>query len=622
MMKKVLSLVLAAFLALQAGTAVMAETEMESADGFTGSATMVKEGIHRNAKILQGTMMMTIGTDTGYGLADLDGQLITEAIYASSFDVQYGYIGAALAQSATINCNGVLDQKGQVVVPFEYGKVSILSKYFAIGYTLKDADANQFDFESNRGDKYYLIDTVTVYYLPDAGKTTLTLERSHFIEAETGNYASYRSDLCGINIKDRTSGVITTYDAALSAVGNVEKLSDYSLMKAALIIKRDNGRQGLFDAQDNQLVPYDYSRIDENVYEGVAMVNANSRYGLYDTVSGKELLPCDYLSIVRNTLAAADPAHAVRYYSSYNAYIAGGYVKTTKDDVYVYVNLATGEEFNTGYVRNDIDYPYYGATMMIDEKNGKTLVAADGVETTIECKYLFALDNASGFYYRCPDDYTIRDWHGNIVHQLRSTYSSVALTMDGRYFLDDAEDGNSKVLYELSYPANMNKEEKDPEQPGEEAAATETTAADKEGGNSFFEGLFGPSKDPKPEAETVSPAEVETQPAEGTPAEPETVSPAEAEPQEGTPAETVQKVEIANAGAVVTLLKQAQDLLKADAANAISAKALLTSAALLIGEDGQAAAGYVNAAALLLDNGEAMVAPALTLLSTVLQMLQ
>ncbi|MBR4209467.1 MAG: hypothetical protein IKQ96_04515, partial [Lachnospiraceae bacterium] len=145
---------------------------------------------------------------------------------------------------------------------------------------------------------------------------------------------------------------------------------------------------------------------------------------------------------------------------------------------------------------------------------------------------------------------------------------------------------------------------------------------------------------PKPEAETTAeaetvnpaeaetkpaegtPAEVETQPAEGTPAEAETVSPAEAEPQEGTPAETVQKVEIANAGAVVTLLKQAQDLLKADAANAVSAKALLTSAALLIGEDGQAAAGYVNAAALLLDNGEAMVAPALTLLSTVLQMLQ
>ena len=66
---------------------------------------------------VNGTNLFSVTTDTGCYITNMNGDVLTDAIY-NSFYYRYGYI-EAVNVNGDLNCYGMFDQSGRIVVPFE-----------------------------------------------------------------------------------------------------------------------------------------------------------------------------------------------------------------------------------------------------------------------------------------------------------------------------------------------------------------------------------------------------------------------------------------------------------------------------------------------------------------------
>jgi hypothetical protein len=178
-MKRIWMLILALCLALTAAAADPAVTELQSrnVELNTAANTLLVEDENRN-----------------YHVADLSGQALSgDYAYARIRDGMYFVTKETEYSGST----GVLDGQGKQVLPEEYFNADVISDRWVIGQrwvesTSENYDASVTTLMSDAEKKYYLIDTVDVFY---AGEKKGTLTRKEYNSAEAyGDYLCVRTN--------------------------------------------------------------------------------------------------------------------------------------------------------------------------------------------------------------------------------------------------------------------------------------------------------------------------------------------------------------------------------------------------------------------------------------------
>lgn len=517
---------------------------LTAVSGALGEAELVLDGL-QNADWIYDTSLLRVSGSNGYSVNGLDGAPLTEALYAS-LSGEKGYLTGARVDGDGLNAFGLMDGSAQTLIPFEYGQIDVLSAEWALGIRLNVSTAENYDYKSFSGDGYYLIDTVDVYHLPDATRLA-TLTRADFLDADAVNHC--------INIENRTTGVITTYDAGFNALGTVDYTFDDDYAPADYTTFRSNGQEGIQDAAGNVLLaPSFYMIYDLN--DGYFEVSTGEKEGLVDK-SGAIAVPAEYDDIKRSYNLPMDEEGET------SGYAAAGYVAVEQDGKLGFVDLSTGSlSCAPTYAESIMDLS--GASATLTDLTGELrIVAADGVETPVSgYERVYALPYGSGMFYRVNDsdyNYGMIDWHGNEVFPC--VYKGIELSADGQYALVDVDYSTSQ-LYRLTYPT--------PTAGAAAAPAAQSAAPDAQGA--------APEAQPAPDA---------GQSAAG------------------------------GSDAIATLVSSAASLLSADpAGNAAAAAGLLQSAVTLLGADAPASGLLSSAVTLLQTDPAANAASVLTLLDS------
>ena len=536
---------------------------------LTASAEISLEKAYEVAgtgRFVNGSNLLIMEGNSGYYLTSMDGQVKSEEIYRRTTENEYGMI-IVNQNNEELNSTGALNQNGQEMIPTKYGDIDVLNDEWALGITLKEATADQYDYENLWGDEaYYLIDTVDVYHVADGAATCLaTLPRENIMDAKA--YGSY------INIQDRATGTVDTYDASFQkAASDVGDIYAEPEANAKLVVYRENGQYGVKDAQGNIVMEPSFSMIGDFMY-GYAEVYSDDKSGLIDEQGNVVVEP------VYDDVERLFYLPYVNEYGSGYGYNANGYFAVVQDGKLGYIDSQGNTTMEPKYSESAVEVN--GVTAILTDLEGnERLLAADGTETVVEgYERIVPLQNGSGFYYRTEDaEYNegMIDWHGNEIIPCEN--DDIVISGDGKYVLVDADYSDGIVeIYKLpgaetEPPAEETAAAAETEAPAEETVAAETEA---------------------PAEETAAAAETEA-PAEETAAAAETEAPVEeatAAAETEAPAE-----ETGDTGSAKALLESAATLLDNDSAEIrTSVKILVQQAAAAIGDQNEAAV-------ILLDN--------------------
>ena len=443
-MKKFLTALLAALLAL---TAVCAAAE----------TTLTPYAEVEDASLIESSDLLKLSLKNGYALATMDGTQITDSIYGSSIYCEKGWITVNRLSEDDYQTAGILNQEGEEVVPCKYGDIKLLNESWALAFTLKLANADNYDYTSfSSDDTYYLIDTVDIYFLPDA-KCVTSLPRANYKDAKAfGEY---------INIEDRANGTVTTYDSAFNALGEVKDTYRDDLIPHYTTFT-ENGQRGLLDPEGNVVLPASYQYVDTTVKYGYYTVSTGDKYGLAD-LNGSVVVPAEYEQIQSGYSAAPN--------GFTSPYVVNGYVSVVKDGKLGYYSLEKGETCPPRYAKENLDNAGMCA-LFTDMAGNLNLLAGDGVETSLEgFARAYPLGCSGGLYYRVNDDdyhYGVVDWHGNEVLPL--AYDSVELSASGKYLVVSTDYDAPAQIFEVSWTPDDAPAEADA--PAEDAPAGETAA--------------------------------------------------------------------------------------------------------------------------------------------------
>lgn len=109
-------------------TSALGEHEPEEIEVFTGEVTLTEAGLIKAESFISNTNLLAYqdAASASYSLLDLNGNLLTEAIYTDDFTGAYGYVFAVLDDGS--GACGLLDTDGATVIPFQYGTVFTVSE--------------------------------------------------------------------------------------------------------------------------------------------------------------------------------------------------------------------------------------------------------------------------------------------------------------------------------------------------------------------------------------------------------------------------------------------------------------------------------------------------------------
>ncbi len=388
---------------------------------------------------------LIVDTDEGYAMMDIAGNMLTDAVYGSQMEYICGYVMAEVMGS-DINSKGMMTEEGEMVIPFRYGDIKVLNRDWAVGLTLKEVDKNeQYDYESWSGETYWQIETAEIYYLPEQ-KSVANLERAAYKDIYVVGHR--------INIENRETGVISTYDSAFNEVGtDLRGIWDetYADLDYVYFYDSESGNYGIKDADGNITVEpqYDYVVQEE---ENLWSVELNELYGLIDS-NGKVILPAEYEEFEEGYYAP------VKEDGRYSNMSAGGYYCVIVDGKMGYVREGGVVTCEPTYAADNMEN--YGASALLTDMEGDIhIIAADGTDTVLEgYESIYALDYGAGFFYEVLDEnYNsgMIDWHGNVI--IPCEFANIELSGNGKYVLTNNYD-EPYVIYELEYPVEMNEAE-------------------------------------------------------------------------------------------------------------------------------------------------------------------
>ncbi len=544
-----------------AGGATEVETAIEegaSLEAFTGDPVLEDTGYEVPAgTFLSGADLIAYGSDNAtLALYDVTGMQLTDAVY-SGFSYDEGWIVVQQTSGTDVRY-GLVGTDGEPAVPCDYDYVDVLSECWALGYTVQAvSDSDEYDMYIS-GIGYCSIEEVDVCHLTD--QTYVTITRDQFADADA--YQDY------INIKDRSTGNVTTYDGSFTAVSAANSVYDFRNYSADYVLV-----QKVEDATGYYL--------DDEFVDGYAIA-WNSDTGLYGVVdmNGEEVLPLEYDRIRTTRWGGQDHV------------MTNGYFYVRKDGMDGYVTAGGEVTCELKYDDENV-YGYSGMAFNYQEEDGTyTLVAADGTETR-GYRSLYSLNDIAMFWIASTEEGRfLIDWHGNAVE---GSASSVSMSDSGNYLL--VVENYSDVTAKL-YAVN-----------GAEAEGTEAAgaAASEESAANTAKNEDGTAVEETEAAQESGQAEANETTEE--PAAEEAVS-----SEDGAS-------ESADTDAAKALLESALTLASDPAANQASILTLLTQAKTMLGGSNTAAETLIDNIMSLVNSGEADAASVQTLLTSTISLL-
>ncbi|MBQ8638375.1 MAG: WG repeat-containing protein [Lachnospiraceae bacterium] len=382
---------------------------------------------------VENSSLLCMETETGCAMADINGNLLTGAIYDDDMTWECGLvIGSVLDKD--VNCKGAFAEDGSIVLPFQYGDIEMLSTQWAVGIVLTDGTEASHDYKSWSGDSYWTISTVDVYYLPT--KTCVaSLPREAYGDAQAMGK--------NLNIEDR-NGVVTAYDSAFNELGSGLRgvwSEDYAAYD--YVTYRENGQTGLKDAEGNVVIAPMFQSLYSRYGNYYEAYNGET-YGIVD-LQGTVRVPAEYEDM--------DTCYYLPYDPEFDCYgyEAGGYFCVISDGKMGYVDMNGEITCEPKYSESVMEN--YGASALLNDMEGNVhIISADGLDTVLEpFNSVYAMEYGSGFYYRVTNedyDYGMVDWHGNYVFEC--AYNDIEISGDGNYVMVQKEYSDPYQIYELS----------------------------------------------------------------------------------------------------------------------------------------------------------------------------
>ena len=389
-----------------------------------------------DADVIRLTDYLALGnTFDGKALAKLDGTVLTEAIYAS-LEGESGYFTACLSTGGWTY--GLLDGEGNVIIPFEYGDVSVLSDTWAVAVKINEnGTEEEHDYYLMFSDsKYGLIDTVDLYNLKEAKKVE-TFTRDHYADARASGEI--------LHIYDRTEEKTYEYDASFQLLGTPR--SYYEFPNEAPNEYQTfylNGKYGLKTAENEIIFEAEYDSVNTPARNGYVKVKVGDKYGIAN-VDGSIAVPAEYDEI---TYVSGNPPAVIKD----SPYVYFGYAPVTKDGSSGFYSLKGGS-FSEIPCEEGGKITVYGFSAVVKGSDGVyTICAADGTVTRMEgYDTCGGLDYTLGKYIRVHKSgagYGVVNWHGEEV--LPNEYSLVEFAADGRHLVAYQSKEDSVTVYEVS----------------------------------------------------------------------------------------------------------------------------------------------------------------------------
>lgn len=421
-MKKGLSIILAAVLALVCAAALAENTTLTAVELNVDSLEYVDES----------RCLIARDADTRlYGLYSTAGEAMIPCEYGLLADAGYGFFEAI--NDDGLNSHALLRESGEAVTGWEYAAFEVLNERWGLAVTLEPTESEDYDYSGGflGGGEHYVVTAYDVYDL-EAGQKVGTLSREACDTAiPHGDYLYVEDRQDVIHVYDKAlapveAEVTSLYNAYGEADGNAVCLSDgrviaedaysaYEDTESGYI--KVNGSNGirLVDAEGNVLVPEGFDSIGV-VYDGYVTVEQNDLYGLYDLAGGRLAVPCEY-----------DEIHYFGLATVYR-YVHNGFVCVEKDGKVGFVDT-------DGQVTCELKYgaagvTQHGCTLTVTDLDGSIyIVAADGTQTKTDFDEVDEYSGGDGslLIVGKGDAYGIADWHGNLVLPLE--YKSYELTI-------------------------------------------------------------------------------------------------------------------------------------------------------------------------------------------------
>ena len=398
----------------EGGAKEVEATAIESAEieAYTGGVSLKSMGTVKAYGFIGTSDVLMYYDKSGYGMMDLDGKKITDAKY-SSLEYQDGFISATIEKNDSY-LHGVLTLEGLEVVPIKYDVVDILNENWIFAGTFEKGTEEDYDYETwTDPPKYWCLKDIIITHTPgselneDSEITSVKLTRDQYQGCEVdGDY---------INVADRESGNIITYDGNFEMVASVDRLSDFDAFSSDYVLKQQlkdkTGYSIEAISQDGYAVVYEY-------------IDGVSYYGVID-MEGNEIIPLEY--------------DRIKYYSGEDGseYLAHGYFCVEKNGKVGYVT-ENGEvtcDIMYGDKDKDIHFTNCGvAGFCVDDKD-YYIVSADGKESDVY-DYVDAYSGGNGFIFEVKEEggetRNVVDWHDKV---LVKDVCDVIGSRDGKYVL-------------------------------------------------------------------------------------------------------------------------------------------------------------------------------------------
>ena len=542
--------------------------EGASLEAYEGDPVLTPVKEVPGEKFAYGTNLIIVENEDGKAaLADLNGKLLTDYHYKKYFDYKEGFPIGEEATDTEKLC-GVLTKDGMEIIPCQYPVIKVLNENWIVAYLLNDGGTeDNYDFQDYECG-YYLIDQAVIYHVgaEELSHVTLTRDQLEELVAEE-DY---------LNVKDRSTGQITTYDGSFTAVATADRIYDFKQFSAGdVLIKQLKDTTG-YDVSGSEFpdgyeLIWDYSR---DPYTA----------GIVD-MSGTIILP-PVFDKVRGYYPEDGSTH----------YWANGYFCVSNDGKIGYVK--EGGEFTC---QTDIDVDSFenngmSGTGQYKDEETWYIVAADGTITKVGNRRPSAV--GMGLFWKADpeEDYEdiLIDWHGNV---LRDKVNSVSASGDGRYLIITEDYREPPVLYAVD---GAEKELKEGE--GSQAAASEAKEASAE------EAETGKAPEAEEESGKAPATEEKTQEA------PEAEQEADKAPEDASGQESDDPVAVILNSAIQLADEGLED-------NQEAILGLLSSAQLLLGDDHSDAGNLVGSAVTLLSGGSLDAGSIRTLLMKAVELL-
>lgn len=243
------------------------------------------------------------------------------------------------------NTWGLLDGQGKELIAPAYDDIQTISERWAVGITLKESTAENYDYESwfSETKKFYLIDTADIFYCGEKKSTLTRLEWNYayaygdylVIQNREKKYSAYNKDFV-------QSAFELEYSSEYSENYNTGKVIHVGSGQEAFVpgctLTPDEVQQYvwinrydmLIDLQGNEIADLsDYQNMHSVDKESnlIRVKNNKKKLGLLDA-TGKMIVPCEYDEFGYDFTSAQKM----------------GYIYAVKDGKAGFVNLKNGKE--------------------------------------------------------------------------------------------------------------------------------------------------------------------------------------------------------------------------------------------------------------------------------------